>query len=98
MKQNNELTRSVADICTDCYQKVLSQVAKTKDAIVAQFGDLVADHEHALQLALNEAEALAWQTPVPQLVFPDLAEEKAQGVVNWISRQRLVRSRSFLEA
>jgi hypothetical protein len=98
MKQNNELSKSVADICANSCQEILSQVAKAKDAIVAQFRDLVSEHEYALQLALNEAEALAWQSEVPQLVFQDLAEEKARGVVSWIAHQRLVRSRSLLRA
>ena len=83
------------DRCAESCQEILAQVARAKDALVAQFRDLVADHERALQLALNEAEALAWQTEVPQLVFQDLAEEKARSVVRWISQQRRVRSQSL---
>jgi len=45
-----------------------------------------------LHLALNEAEALAWQTEYPHLVFPTLALEKAQAVANWLTRQRSMRS------
>ena len=92
---NNEikLEGSVSEACARSCQKILSQVAKAKDAIAAQFQDLFADHEHALQLVLNEAEALAWQTRYPQLVFQDLAEEKAMGLAGWVAHQRLVRSR-----
>jgi len=95
MKKNNELSRSVVDRCAGSCQKILAQVARAKDAVVAQFRDLVVEHEHALQLALIEAEALAWQTEVPQLVFQDLAEEKARGVVSWIAQQRRVHSQSL---
>ncbi len=85
MKQLND---RIATACVKSCQKVLTQIANTKDAILSQFRDLVADHEQVLRLALNEAEALAWETRYPQLVFPDLAEEKAQSIVNWISHQR----------
>ncbi|HWF20193.1 MAG TPA: hypothetical protein VG754_13060 [Verrucomicrobiae bacterium] len=89
---NNKLKGSVSEACAKYCQKILSQVAKTKNAVLAQFRDLVADNEQLLQLALNEAEALAWQTRYPQLVFQDLAEEKAKDVVSWVAHQREVRS------
>jgi len=47
--------------------------------------------EHLLRLALNEAEALAWQTGVPQLVFPTLAMEKVQALRTWDTRQQVIR-------
>lgn len=46
--------------------------------------------EHLVHLALNEAEALALQTSIPQLVFPLLASEKLQRVAVWASKQRRV--------
>ena len=46
--------------------------------------------EQMLRLALNEAEALAWQTPFPHLFFPDLAAEKVRAVAEWSRRQRTV--------
>ena len=36
-----------------------------------------------LRLALNEAEAIAWQTEYPHLIFPTLAQEKAEEVAAW---------------
>jgi hypothetical protein len=44
-----------------------------------------------LQLALNEAEALAWQSAYPHLVFPALAMEKVQEIADWNRHQRSVR-------
>jgi hypothetical protein len=84
-------TRNLADRCVACYQKIASQISEAKDRIVAEFQDLLETNEHLLRLALNEAEALAWQTPYPQLVFADLATEKIQAVVNWSARQYSVR-------
>jgi hypothetical protein len=39
--------------------------------------------ELLVQLALNEAESLAWETEYPQLVFPALAEEKIATLSDW---------------
>jgi hypothetical protein len=52
-----------------------------------------------LQRAIKEAEALAAATPVPALVFPELAREKTQEAHAWQTRQRLVyqRTLSFAE-
>ncbi len=47
-----------------------------------------------VRLALNEAEAMAWQTPVPALVFPLLAEEKLAALLFWSRRQDRVREQS----
>ena len=43
------------------------------------------------RLALNEAEALAWQTDFPHLVFPVLAREKVSDIAKWYARQRSIR-------
>jgi hypothetical protein len=73
------------------------QVALVKQAMVREFGTAISGHGQLLNSALNEAEALAWQTPYPYLFFPTLAEEKASAVSRWAARQRQVRrsSREF---
>jgi hypothetical protein len=47
---------------------------------------------------LNEAEALAFQTEYPHLLFPTLAMEKIQAVSAWQSRQQLLRQRRMVLA
>ena len=93
MKNYINADNSAIQACLARGQKILAQIAAAKDAIQGRFSDLVSDHRRVLNLALNEAEALAWETEHPQLVFQDLAEEKAQGVVNWIAHQRAIRPR-----
>ena len=83
---------AASSACLSMCRKIRTQIAKSKDAVLTQFRGLVAEHERLLLLALGEAEALAWQTRCPQLVFPDLAEEKARNVVHWVATQRLVGS------
>jgi hypothetical protein len=38
------------------------------------------EDEHLIELAIDEAATLAWQTGYPELVFPELAVEKARNV------------------
>jgi hypothetical protein len=97
MKTENKTTvNRFADKCIASCQKLLAQIKKTKDSIRAEFRGTVKAHEQLLQLALNEAEALAWQTPYPHLFFPTLALEKAQAVASWEAHQQLIRKTSAL--
>jgi hypothetical protein len=77
--------------CVVSCKKLLSKLDRTKQAIFRQFKDAFQVSEPLLRLALNEAEAIAWQTGFPQLIFPTLATEKAEAAVAWQARQRLVR-------
>ena len=67
------------------------QIENTKAAIVSEFRDKLEEHRDLLRLALNEAEALAWQAGFAHLFFPLLAAEKAQAVASWHARQRSIR-------
>jgi hypothetical protein len=49
-----------------------------------------AETQRLVRLALNEAEALASQTGVPELVLPILAEEKVDALKKWAARQQRV--------
>ena len=72
----------------------MAQISRAKASIHAESSRTLRIHQHTLRLALNEAEALAWQTMFPHLVFPALATEKIQAVVNWNTRQQRVRQMS----
>ena len=77
-----------ATACLATCQKVLAQFENSRQAIVAEFNAKFGAPEQLLRLAVNEAEALAWQTEYPHLFFPALAVEKAQTAVSWHERQR----------
>jgi hypothetical protein len=51
-----------------------------------------------LRLALDEAEALAWQTGFPHLWFPVLAKEKAEAIARWDWRQNRIRQAASMLA
>jgi hypothetical protein len=91
MKTDTKLSNSVSVTCARTYKKVAALVNRSRASIVAQFRDLAAEHQHALRLVLNEAEALAWQSEFPHLLFQDLAEEKTRGFATWLARQRALR-------
>ena len=66
-------------------------ITEVKQAVLHEFGEQVGDHSRLLRLALNEAEAVAWQSGFPQLFFPVLAAEKAKAAVSWHQRQHALR-------
>jgi hypothetical protein len=89
-KSNQETTTSKPtrmSVCLASCKKLLAQIRKTKGAIFAEFHDAFQKHEHLLHLALNEAEALAWETDYPHLIFPTLATEKAHALASWNTHQ-----------
>ena len=105
MKQNttnetlNQTTRAtLKQACLGACGKIAAQVARAKAAIFTESRQLLGAPERMLRLALNEAEAVAWQTEYPHLLFPELAMEKVQAVAAWSNRQSAVRSTSRLAA
>ena len=93
-QQNVEEEGSFKSVCLASCGKILTQIAKAKAATYNEWRAVVGTEERLLKLALNEAEATAWQTRFPHLVFPALAAEKAKGVVSWNLHQRAVRRRN----
>ena len=75
-------------VCQRACRKVLAQIARSRAGVLAEWSDVLNTQQHALRLALNEAEALAWQTMYPHLIFPVLAAEKVQAVAAWNRRQQ----------
>src|SRR2546425_10464385 len=83
--------KSVSTLCLDSYRKLLAKISEVRDDIFREFADTTEAHAHLLHLALNEAEAIAWQTQFPHLLFPTLATEKAQAIAEWYARQKSIR-------
>ena len=88
IQENTASNSTLTTACLASCRKLLTQIEKTKEAVAAEFRELLQAHEQLLRLALTEAEALAWQTEYPYLVFPMLAAEKAQAVAAWHARQQ----------
>lgn len=85
MNTNQKAEKNIVKIVPDSWmassQKLIVGIDKAKQ-------DLAAEHkfelpERLFRVALNEAEALAWDTEYPQLVFPSLAEEKIEAISAW---------------
>ncbi len=91
--EDNGADSSFGNACRECCDKVLQQIRDAKQAILAESRGALKVPEQLLKLALNEAEALAWQTLYPHLVFPVLAGEKIQSVAAWNNRQRSLQTR-----
>jgi hypothetical protein len=95
-KSVQSAARSWRDECIGSCKKIVFQVMSAKDAIFAEWRDLLYTDEKLLRLTLNEAEALAWETDYPQLVFPALAMEKVEAVLAWKAHQQQVRRKHLL--
>jgi hypothetical protein len=97
MKAKNEArvtaskTREFTDFCVSACKKLLGRLEQAKANVIAEFSQSQNGSKHMIELAVNEAEAIAWQTEFPYLVFPTLAREKATSVANWAAHQRHVR-------
>jgi hypothetical protein len=72
-------------------RKIRAEIAGVKAAVLAEARRMFLAPERLVRLALNEAEAAAWQTKYPHLVFPDLAAEKIEALAVWNARQQSVR-------
>ena len=97
---NNKRTaeQTLTDRCVQSCKQLLGGIEQTKNRIANEFHETLEANSQLVQLALNEAEALAWQTAYPHLLFPELAVEKVQAVAVWQTRQRSVQRHHALFA
>ncbi len=70
---------------------IRAAVARAREQILQEYLAQTGEDSRLLRLALNEAEALAWNTGFPHLFFPQLAQEKAETTIAWQRRQRSLR-------
>jgi len=79
------------EFCAASCDKIVARIRQAKEAILADARTRSNASEQMLQLSVNEAEAVAWQTNFPHLLFPTLAMERVQSVTEWQRRQQLLR-------
>ena len=92
LTEKNENARpDFATLCLDSCRKLLDRIERVKQTVLDEFRDTLDAHNQMVRLAVNEAEALAWETDYPHLLFPALAQEKAEQVSSWEKRQREVK-------
>jgi len=100
MKTNQAVKKNTvttaARVCIESCQKLAVQFERTKRNLLAEFRETLGVPEKLFRMALNEAEALAWQTEYPYLVFPALATEKIQAAADWNARQEFLRRTNFV--
>src|SRR5258707_13263649 len=87
-KTNGAPKTSIAHACGQTCRRLVEGIELARAAILSEFRDRLEEQQHVLELSVNEAEALAWQTRFPQLVFPTLAKEKAQTAERCPPQQR----------
>src|SRR5277367_7131659 len=94
MNTTNENKNNAEQTFTDRWLQsckvLLAEIEQAKNMIVNDFHETLDTHGNLFRLALNEAEALVWQTDYPHLVYPTLAMERVQAVVAWRRRQQFM--------
>ena len=89
---------SITTFCMAYGRKLISELQRTKEELVSQFRKAFTGNQRMLRLVLSEAEALAFRTQYPHLVFPSLALEKIERAVAGQRRQQQLRSEQKHEA
>lgn len=87
---NSSQKNTFGKSCLNSCMEALARINNVKETIMAEARETLKVQDQLLRLALSEAEALAWQTLYPHLVFPDLAAEKIRSAAKWSNRQRLL--------
>jgi hypothetical protein len=85
--EESAVDQTFTNRCIQSCKQLLAGIESVKTKIANEFQETLELHGQSLQLALNEAEALAWQTAYPLLLFPALALEKVQAAAAWQTRQ-----------
>ena len=83
--------RGFTKFCAASCDKIVTRIRQAKEAILVDARARSNASEQMLQLSMNEAEAMAWQTNFPHLIFPTLAMERVQSVTEWQRRQQWLR-------
>jgi hypothetical protein len=86
-----EITQPKLSFTTRCAlycRGLVNEMQKYKSKLATQFRQAFPGREQLLRLTLNEAEAIAFETEYPHLVFPTLALEKLQGAMAWTRHQQ----------
>jgi len=89
-ENKNNVEQTFTNRCLQSCKVLLTEIEQVKNMIVNDFHETLETHGNLFRLALNEAEALAWQTDYPHLVYPTLAMERVQAVVAWRRRQQFM--------
>jgi hypothetical protein len=98
MKDQNTLPSAATEVVTytdlslqrfsaACRSKLESLKHQLVRRLSAEFSDL---QSNLVRQAVDEAQALALLTIVPQLVLPTLAEEKVQSLRKWSRHQQAI--------
>jgi hypothetical protein len=87
----NRVTPKFSSACVEQCRKLAAHLASAKESLITELAESYEISERLLQLAVQEAEAIAWDTEYPHLVFPALAMEKVRVAANWQERQGVIR-------
>jgi hypothetical protein len=90
--QNKNIVKIAPNSWVTSGRILIVGLERAKQNLASRFAGRSDLPKRLFQVALNEAEALAWETEYPQLVFPTLAEEKIAAISSWYDHGGTLRS------
>ena len=90
------VVRTMKNACVASCQKLASRMERARTNLMTELRATFGLPDKLFRLALGEAEALAWQTEYPHLLFPVLATEKVQAAAAWHTRQQSMARHRFV--
>jgi hypothetical protein len=94
----NNAVKAAANVYVTSCQKLAARIEGAKEQLLRELRETLQVPDRLFKLALNEAEALAWQTEYPHLFFPVLATEKIRAAGEWNTRQEVLRHKNSVHA
>ena len=94
LRNTGNAVAAMASACVECSQKLAAKIEKARRNVLVELRETALVPESLFRLAVNEAEALAWETDYPHLLFPALAAEKIQAIAGWGAHQEWIRRKN----
>ena len=76
---------------TQFCHKMVTAIRDLRDRLIEKYEQTLPDRAHLVRKVIAEAEAMAWQTSFPHLLFPDFVETRVAALA-------LVREHDFADA
>jgi len=89
LKRKDDAARFLGNESTDSMETLKNRLLTDRLGSVSD-----SELRETIQLAAHESVALAWSTPFPLLVLPELIEENGRAAQRRLEMQRRIRDRS----
>ena len=76
MKTEKNQSPITSNATAQFYRKMVDTIRDLRDRLLEKYEQTLPGRAYLVRKAVAEAEAMAWQTSFPHLLFPDLVEAR----------------------